>query len=94
MCCLPGNHVRPWPARSVSPGGVVLRPIPIPGLTTCVLTCEQVRGPGAVGGEGVHRVAGSVGRPRARAPGPGKPTSGSYSFRRTMRVETMGGSLR
>lgn len=33
-------------------------------------------------------------RPRARVPGPGKPTSGSYSFRRTIQVVTMGGSLR
>jgi len=47
----------------------------------------------------VRRRSGSSSRLLGRqAPGqgpwPGEPTSGSYSFRRTMRLGTMGGSLR
>ena len=40
---------------------------PHSGLTTYVLTCEQIRGLGGVGGEGVHRGAG----PGRQAPGQG-----------------------
>ena len=40
------------------------------------------------------RAAASAGQAPGQGPWPGKPASGSYSFRRTMRLETMGGSLR
>jgi hypothetical protein len=51
-------------------------------------------GPGAIGVRAFIVSPLRVSRPRAGVTGPGKPTSGSYAFRRTVRVGTMGGSLR
>jgi hypothetical protein len=90
--CLPGNHVRPRPMWSSHATGSIPA-VPHSGLTTYVLTCEQICGLGAPGVR-AFIVAPVRVRARARVPGPGKPTSGSYSFRRTIQVETMGGSLR
>jgi hypothetical protein len=67
--------------------------VPHSGLTTYVLTCVQIRSLGAPVVRAFIAAPVRVGTP-GQGPWPGQPASGSYSFRRTIQVETMGGSLR
>ena len=47
---------------------------------------QGLRGADVIGGESIHRVTAAGRQAPGQGPWPGEPTSGSYSFRRTMRL--------
>ena len=97
-----GPELRQWLIRRVNKPLSDRPGIPAPadsGRAVSACPAQRCRPDQPDLGARVRRRSGSSSRRFGRqapgqAPWPGEPTSGSYSFRRTMRLGTMGGSLR